>query len=69
MFEVFSAIQFVPPITIHADSKIEARFILMEKLNSAKIIYDDEGVSYKVIDGIQFYRNTDVDTFVFVDVS
>jgi len=69
MFAVYSAIQFAQPIMIHTDSKIEARFILMEKINSAKIIYDDEGVSYKLIDGIQFYRNTDVDQFVFLDVS
>lgn len=69
MFEVYSAIQFVPPIIIHADSEIEARFILMGKINSAKIICDADGVSYKLIDGIQFYLNTNVDQFVVLDIS
>lgn len=55
-------------IPINANSELEARFILMEMINSSDIVYPLIGLGLKRINGIYFSPDVSVYDFTFEEL-
>lgn len=55
-------------IPINANSELEARFILMEIINSTDTVYPLTGLGLKKINGIYFSPDVSVHDFTFEEI-
>jgi len=55
-------------IPINANSELEARFILMEMINSSDIVYPISAFGMKRINGIYFSSDVSVYDFTFEEI-